>query len=127
MWRLQTEDGNATAIRAFGDDRLIVNMSVWESIDDLAAFVYRSAHVEVMRRRREWFERMRLYMTLWWVPAGHVPSVSEAEERLAHLRRHGPRRSRSRSRSGSHRFAHKSCRSTTSSAALPEQAADRLN
>jgi hypothetical protein len=90
VWRLQTEDGNATAIRAFDDDRLIVNMSVWESIDDLAAFVYRSAHVEVMRRRREWFDRMRLYMTLWWVPRGHIPSVAEAEERLAHLRRHGP-------------------------------------
>jgi hypothetical protein len=90
VWRLQTEDGNATAIRAFGDDRLIVNMSVWESIDHLADFVYRSAHVEVMRRRREWFERIRLFMTLWWVPAGHLPKVAEAEERLEHLRAHGP-------------------------------------
>src|SRR4051794_21674556 len=54
VWRLQTEDGNATAIRPFDDDRLMINMSVWASIDELAAFVYRSAHVEVMRRRREW-------------------------------------------------------------------------
>jgi hypothetical protein len=69
---------------------LIVNMSVWETIDDLAAFVYRSGHVEVMRRRREWFERTPLYMVLWWVPAGQLPTVDEAEERLAHLRRHGP-------------------------------------
>ncbi len=90
VWRLQTEDGNATAIRAFEDDRLIVNMSVWESIEQLAAFVYRSGHVSVMRRRREWFERIRFHMVLWWVPDGHLPSVSEAETRLAHLRAHGP-------------------------------------
>ena len=65
VWRLQTDDGNATAIRPFEDDRMIVNLSVWESIDDLAAFVYRSDHVSVMRRRREWFERIRVFMVLW--------------------------------------------------------------
>ena len=69
---------------------MIVNMSVWESIDALASFVYRSDHVAVMRRRREWFERIRVFMVLWWVPAGHVPSVEEALERLGHLREHGP-------------------------------------
>jgi Domain of unknown function (DUF3291) len=90
VWRLQTEDGNATAIRAFDDDRLLVNMSVWESVDDLAAFVYRSDHVAVMRRRREWFEHMELYMALWWVNSGHVPTLAEAKERLAHLAEHGP-------------------------------------
>jgi hypothetical protein len=92
VWRLQTEDGNATAISGFDDERLIVNMSVWESIEQLADFVYRGDHVAVMRRRREWFERIRLYMTLWWVPEGHVPTVAEAELRLAHLRIHGPTR-----------------------------------
>ncbi len=90
VWRLQTEDGNATAIRPFEDDRLMINMSVWESIDELASFVYRSGHVEVMRRRREWFEHMRLFMTLWWVPEGHVPTTAEARERLDHLAAHGP-------------------------------------
>ncbi len=90
VWRLQTEDGNATSIPVLGDDRLIVNMSVWESIDQLGAFVYRSGHVAVMRRRREWFERMGVFMALWWVPAGRLPTVAEAEERLAHLRAHGP-------------------------------------
>ena len=69
---------------------MIVNMSVWESIEDLAAFVYRSGHVDVMRRRREWFEPMKPYMVLWWVPAGQLPTVEEAKERLAHLRDHGP-------------------------------------
>jgi hypothetical protein len=90
VWRLQTEDGNATSVRAFDDDRIIVNMSVWESIDALANFVYRSDHIAVMRRRREWFERVVVHMVLWWVPAGHEPSVGEAEERLEHLRLHGP-------------------------------------
>ncbi len=90
VWRLQTEEGNATAVRPYEDEAIAVNMSVWESIDDLAAFVYRSGHVDVMRRRREWFERMQLYMVLWWVPAGHLPRVEEAQERLEHLRLHGP-------------------------------------
>ena len=90
VWRLQDEDGNATSIRAFDDDRIIVNMSVWESADHLADFVYRSGHLEVMRRRREWFERIQIHLALWWVPAGHTPSVQEAEERIEHLREHGP-------------------------------------
>ena len=90
VWRLQTADGNATAIRAFEDERMIVNMSVWETVEDLAGFVYRSGHVAVMRRRREWFERLAFHMALWWVPAGHTPTLPEAKERLAHLREHGP-------------------------------------
>jgi hypothetical protein len=90
VWRLQSAEGNATSIPVLGDDRLIVNMSVWESIDQLAEFVYRSGHVAVMRRRREWFERVKLFMALWWVPAGQLPTVAEAEERLEDLRAHGP-------------------------------------
>lgn len=91
VWRLQTEEGDATAIRAFDDDRLIVNMSVWTSLETLSDFVYRSAHVEVMRRRREWFHSMaEPFMTLWWIPAGTIPTLEEAEERLHHLRAHGP-------------------------------------
>lgn len=91
VWRLQTEDGDATAVRALGDDRLIVNMSVWASVEDLAAFVFGSYHAAVMRRRREWFSRMREpYATSWWVPAGVRPTVADAEERLTALRAHGP-------------------------------------
>ncbi|HEY1510229.1 MAG TPA: DUF3291 domain-containing protein [Solirubrobacteraceae bacterium] len=90
VWRLQTEEGDATAIRAFEDELVIINMSVWASADQLAEFVYRSGHVEVMRRRREWFERLRLYLALWWIPEGHIPTVQEAQERLAHLEAHGP-------------------------------------
>ena len=90
VWRLQTDEGNATSIRPFEDERLMVNLSTWESVEAMREFVYRSVHVEVMRRRRKWFEHMRLYMALWWVPAGHIPSVEEAKDRLAHLREHGP-------------------------------------
>jgi hypothetical protein len=90
VWRLQTEDGNATSLRPFEDDRMMINMSVWESIDVLSDFVYRSGHVDVMRRRREWFERTEMHMALWWVPVGHIPSIDEALERIDHLREHGP-------------------------------------
>jgi hypothetical protein len=92
IWRLQTEDGNATAVRPVDDDELLaINMSVWESVEDLAEFVYRSEHVSFMRRRREWFERFGTsYMALWWVPAGTVPTVPDAMARVAQLDRHGP-------------------------------------
>lgn len=90
VWRLQTEDGDATAVRAFGDDRIVVNMTVWTSLEALADFVYRSDHAGIMRRRREWFVPMRIYQTMWWVPAGELPSIADAERRLAHLGAHGP-------------------------------------
>ena len=90
VWRLQTEEGDATALRPLGTDTL-VNMSVWRDAASLSAFVYRSAHVEIMRRRKEWFERMeQAYLVLWWVPQGHRPTVAEAVEKLDLLRRNGP-------------------------------------
>jgi hypothetical protein len=96
VWRLQTEDGNATAVRAFewdqaGSAGVILNMSVWESVEALAAFVYSQQHRQVLRRRREWFEQMaEAYLALWWVPRGHVPTPGDAEDRIRHLRAHGP-------------------------------------
>ena len=91
VWRLQTEDGDATAVRAFGDDRLIVNMSVWESLEALAGFVFGGFHAEVMRRRRDWFARLSdPYTVAWWVTAGVRPTVADAEDRLAAVRDHGP-------------------------------------
>lgn len=92
VWRMQTEDGDATAVRGFGEDpRLIINLTTWASLAALRDFVYRDPeHLAVMRRRREWFERVDLHTALWWVPAGREPGVAEAEERLAHLRAHGP-------------------------------------
>jgi heme-degrading monooxygenase HmoA len=96
VWRLQTEDGNATAVRAFEWDTgasagVIVNMSVWESAEALAAFVYSGTHRQVLRRRREWFEPMtEAYMALWWIERGTTPTTIEAEHRVRHLRAHGP-------------------------------------
>ena len=91
VWRLQDSSGDATAIRAFDDDRLIVNMSVWESIEALWAFVYDSGHLDVMRRRREWFARLaEAHQALWWLPAGELPTVADAERRVAALRARGP-------------------------------------
>lgn len=92
VWRLQTPEGNATAIRPFENDRMLLNMSVWQDAESLRKFVYRSAHAEVMRRRREWFEKIsEAILVLWWVPRGHRPSVEEAIARLELLRRDGPR------------------------------------
>jgi len=91
VWRLKTDDGNATSIRAFDDDLMIVNISVWESIDSLFAFTYKSEHVQVFRQRSDWFEHsIAPSLTLWWLPAGTVPTVEEAKTRLEHLHQHGP-------------------------------------
>src|SRR3954452_10325804 len=91
VWRLQTDDGNATAIHAFDDDMLLMNMSVWESLESMAAFVYRSAHRDVLRGRYEWFERAtEPYLVLWWIPADTVPTIADAVERLMLLRSNGP-------------------------------------
>jgi hypothetical protein len=91
VWRLQAADGNSTSLRIFDDPTLIVNMSTWRSIDALTDYAYRSAHTEIMRRRREFaIPIVEAYLALWWVPRGHQPTIAEAEERLRHLRVHGP-------------------------------------
>jgi Domain of unknown function (DUF3291) len=96
IWRMQTEDGNATAVRAFewdeaGSAGVLVNMSVWESVEALAAYVYSGTHRRVLRQRRRWFERMaEAHTALWWIPRGRVPTTREAEERVLHLRESGP-------------------------------------
>jgi Domain of unknown function (DUF3291) len=91
VWRLQTEAGNATDVHAFDDPLLLLNMSVWESIEALRAFTYTTAHTAVLRRRREWFEKLGdAHLVLWWIPAGHIPTTAEAIERLERLRRDGP-------------------------------------
>ena len=89
VWRLQTTEGNATYFRPYDDDRILMNMSVWETIEALQQFVYRTAHAEVLRQRREWFEKFeRSWLALWWVPVGHRPGVDEARKRLAYLEVH---------------------------------------
>jgi hypothetical protein len=90
LWRLKTDDNNATSIKMYDDDFLIVNMSVWKDIDALFKFVYNSNHVEVFKRKKEWFERMpQMHMACWYVPAGYNPTVVDAAKRLEHLRTKG--------------------------------------
>jgi len=90
LWRLQTPEGNATDIRPFEDDLIIVNLSLWASLADLSAFVYKSRHRQVLQQRQQWFQRFNgPYVALWWVPSGHIPTVEEAKERLAYLSGHG--------------------------------------
>ncbi|MCX4988476.1 MULTISPECIES: DUF3291 domain-containing protein [unclassified Streptomyces] len=91
VWRLQSDSGNATDVPVLGDEWLIINMSTWRDTDALTAFMYQGQHRELLARRREWFERLEEAMAvLWWVPAGHRPTVAEAESRLLRLREHGP-------------------------------------
>ncbi|MDT9696386.1 DUF3291 domain-containing protein [Streptomyces sp. P17] len=91
VWRLQSEAGDATDIPVFGDDWLIINMSVWRDANALTAYMYQGRHREMLARRREWFEKLQeATAVLWWVPAGHRPTVAEAEARLLHLRTNGP-------------------------------------
>jgi len=92
VWRLKAEDGGAsTYVRAFDDDRIIINMSVWESVEALQQYVYRDQHGGVFRDRRKWFEPLAdPSLALWWVLAGHIPTIAEGKERLETLARLGP-------------------------------------
>lgn len=90
VWRLKDEIGNATTIQVFPDPLMIVNMSVWESLETLQHYAYQSGHVQYLRRRREWFEPIQsAHLVLWWIPQGHTPTLDEAKERLHHLDTHG--------------------------------------
>lgn len=88
VWRMVDDSGaDATSLRPENDDMLLINCSVWESVEALRNFTYRSEHLKVLTRRREWFERLAdFHHALWWVPAGHHPSVDEAMDRIALIR-----------------------------------------
>lgn len=91
VWRLKGDEGNAIALNVFEDSRLIVNMSVWRSLESLKQYVYKSLHVELIRDREAWFDKLgEAHQALWWIPAGHIPSVEEAKEKLLLIRTHGP-------------------------------------
>lgn len=91
IWRLQTPEGNATALRVFEDDMLIVNLSVWEDVEALHEYTYKSAHVELIRDRKQWFSQFeKPHLVLWWVQAGHIPTPDEARAKLEELTSKGP-------------------------------------
>jgi hypothetical protein len=90
VWRLKGDGNDATSLRPLGDD-MIINLSVWRDAQSLSDYVYKTVHVEIMKRRREWFTRMgKMHMAMWWVPEGHEPTVAEAVARLERLRQQGP-------------------------------------
>ena len=90
VWRLQLEDGDTTDIDLFGSDQL-VNMSVWDSIESLHDYVYRTEHTEILSRKKEWFDRLdEAYLVLWWVPEGRLPTLFESKAKLELLRAAGP-------------------------------------
>jgi len=91
VWRLQDESGNATNIHEYEDPFLLVNMSVWKSVESLKDYTYRSIHKDLLKDRKQWFHRMdEMHYVLWWILAGHLPTVAEAKERLEHLQTNGP-------------------------------------
>jgi len=90
VWRLQSESGDATSIKVYDDEFIIVNLTVWENVEALRQYVYKSAHSRVLRDRKRWFEKfVGPYYALWWVAAGHLPGTEEGKERLDYLREHG--------------------------------------
>ena len=90
VWRLQTDSGDATSIKVYDDDMIIVNFTVWESAEALREFVYKNAHYGVLRDRKRWFEKFDgPYYAMWWIPAGQLPSIEEGQKRLDYLRQHG--------------------------------------
>jgi hypothetical protein len=90
VWRLQSGSGNATDIPYNDDPSIMVNMSVWESLEALRNYAYKSDHMRVLRDRAKWFVKMdKPIYCLWWIPACHIPSVAEGRERLEHYQSHG--------------------------------------
>ena len=90
VWRLQTDSGDATSLKVYDDEMIIINLTVWENVESLREFVYKDAHYTVLRDRKRWFEKFDgPYYALWWIPAGELPSIEEARQRLDHLRQHG--------------------------------------
>jgi hypothetical protein len=91
VWRLVGEGNDATSLRPYEDEWIIINMSVWENIGTLREYVYHTQHVEFLRRRAEWFEKLGTpIMTLWWIPKGHIPTPHEGAAKLDYLQAHGP-------------------------------------
>lgn len=91
VWRLKTEAGNALDIVAFSEDhRRLITLSVWKDFDSFKNFTYNGPHREIMKRRHEWFDHIKeVYLVLWWVPAGEIPTVEDGRNRLIHLRENG--------------------------------------
>jgi hypothetical protein len=91
VWRLKDETGDATAIQLFDDPQIVVNMSVWQSLEALKAYVYQGDHLAVLRSKKHWFGKLAFpHLALWWIPAGQTPTLEDARQALQHMDEQGP-------------------------------------
>lgn len=94
VWRLKDESSNATNLNPYNDEQIIVNVSVWENIETLEGYMYKTFHSEFLKRRKEWFLKFgKAHTAMWWIPAGQIPTLEEAVEKLDHLQQNGPSQS----------------------------------
>ena len=90
VWRLKDESNNATNLNPYDDEQVIINLSVWQNIEKLEHYVYKTFHTDFIKRRREWFQTYgEVHTAMWWIPQGQFPTVEEAVEKLDHLKRNG--------------------------------------
>jgi hypothetical protein len=90
VWRLKDENNNATSLNPYGDEQILINISVWENIESLEKYVYKSFHTDFLRRRKDWFQNFgQASVAMWWIPAGLVPTIEEAVAKLDHLQKNG--------------------------------------
>jgi len=91
VWRLKDENNNATSLNPYNDETIIINVSVWKSIETLENFMYRTFHSDFLKRRKEWFLTYgSAHTAMWWIPEGHIPTMQEAVEKLSFLQTNGP-------------------------------------
>ena len=90
VWRLKDENNNATSLNPYDDEQIIINVSVWKSLETLEEFMYRTFHAEFLKRRKDWFTSFgKAHTAMWWIPAGHLPSLEEAVGKLDLLQKNG--------------------------------------
>jgi len=90
IWRLIEDEQPPDAINPLPSPLIVANVSVWESIEALKNYAYRTHHVQAFRKRLEWFHKpTEAHLALWWIEAGNYPTLTEAYERLEYLRKHG--------------------------------------
>ena len=90
VWRFLSDEGDATYLRPYEDKNILFNMSVWESLESLKAYVYNSSHLELLKSKKNWFSKLsEPHMALWWVPKGHIPSVSEGLRKINIIKERG--------------------------------------
>ena len=90
VWRLKDDNNNATSLNPYDDEQVIINISVWETIETLEHFMYKTFHTEFLKRRKEWFQTFgKAYTAMWWIEEGKYPTMQEAVDKLGYLQKNG--------------------------------------